>query len=94
MFGFHFLVWFLCVRGVRDTQCGFKLFSRPSAQLLFYNQHVERWFVSFRDKSKLNLNVIEKINVEFRNVRRKISDSNCNFQEILTHCRPFKQQCN
>jgi len=46
MFGFHFLVWFLCVRGVHDTQCGFKLFSRPAARLLFYNQHVERWFVA------------------------------------------------
>jgi len=45
MFGFHFLVWFLCVRGVRDTQCGFKLFSRPAARLLFWTQHVERWFV-------------------------------------------------
>ena len=45
MFGFHFLVWFLCVRGIHDTQCGFKLFSRPAARLLFYNQHVERWFV-------------------------------------------------
>ena len=20
MYGFHFLVWFLCVRGIRDTQ--------------------------------------------------------------------------
>jgi len=45
MFGFHFLVWFLCVRGISDTQCGFKLFSRQAAQLLFCNQHVERWFV-------------------------------------------------
>jgi len=45
MFGFHFLVWLLCVRGVRDTQCGFKLFSHQAARLLFCNQHVERWFV-------------------------------------------------
>ncbi|KAK2181299.1 hypothetical protein NP493_402g04013 [Ridgeia piscesae] len=43
MLGFHFLVWFLCVRGVRDTQCGFKLFTRSAAKLLFYNLHVERW---------------------------------------------------
>ena len=45
MFGFHFMVWLLCVRGVRDTQCGFKLLSRPAARLLFTNQHVERWSV-------------------------------------------------
>jgi dolichyl-phosphate beta-glucosyltransferase len=43
MFTFHFLVRFLCVRSIHDTQCGFKLFSRPAAQLLFRNQHVERW---------------------------------------------------
>jgi len=58
MFGFHFLVWFLCVRRVRDTQCGFKLFSRPAAQLLFYNQHVERWSVRLHtvsDGQKLSL---------------------------------------
>lgn len=43
MKGFHFLVWFLCVRGVRDTQCGFKLMTRPAARKLFTNLHVERW---------------------------------------------------
>ena len=43
MYGFHFLVWFLCVRGVRDTQCGFKLFTRPAAILTFTSLHVERW---------------------------------------------------
>ncbi|ESO98942.1 hypothetical protein LOTGIDRAFT_187174 [Lottia gigantea] len=43
MYGFHFLVWFLCVRGVRDTQCGFKLLTRKSAEILFSNLHVNRW---------------------------------------------------
>ncbi|XP_046369430.1 dolichyl-phosphate beta-glucosyltransferase-like [Haliotis rufescens] len=43
MYGFHFLVWFLCVRGVKDTQCGFKLMTREAAILLFSNLHVERW---------------------------------------------------
>ncbi|XP_014771051.1 dolichyl-phosphate beta-glucosyltransferase [Octopus bimaculoides] len=43
MYGFHFVVWFLCVRGVKDTQCGFKLLSREAALLLFRNLHVERW---------------------------------------------------
>jgi len=40
--GFHMLVMF-CVADVRDTQCGFKLFTRKSAQLLFSNLHIERW---------------------------------------------------
>ena len=43
MKGFHLLVWTLCVRSVRDTQCGFKLFTRRSAALLFPNLHVQRW---------------------------------------------------
>jgi len=43
MFGFHFLVWFFCVRGVKDTQCGFKLLSRRAAFRTFCNLHVERW---------------------------------------------------
>ncbi len=43
MHGFHFAVWILCVRDVKDTQCGFKLFGRRAARLLFFNQHVERW---------------------------------------------------
>lgn len=44
MYGFHFLVWFLCVRGIQDTQCGFKLLTRPAADLLFRNLHVNRWW--------------------------------------------------
>ncbi|XP_043289861.1 dolichyl-phosphate beta-glucosyltransferase [Venturia canescens] len=43
MHGFHFLVWALCVRGIRDTQCGFKLLTRESARTLFRALHVERW---------------------------------------------------
>ena len=46
MHGFHFLVWFLCVKSIRDTQCGYKLFTRDTAILLFSNLHVERWYVS------------------------------------------------
>jgi len=43
MKGFHLIVWLLCVRSVRDSQCGFKLFTRPAALLIFSNLHVERW---------------------------------------------------
>jgi len=45
MKGFHLIVWLLCVRSVRDSQCGFKLFTRPAALLIFSNLHVERWWV-------------------------------------------------
>jgi dolichyl-phosphate beta-glucosyltransferase len=44
MWGFHFLVSFVGgIHGVRDTQCGFKLFTRDTAKIVFHNQHVERW---------------------------------------------------
>lgn len=43
MYGFHFLVWLFCVRTVRDTQCGFKLFTRDAARLIFSVLHVQRW---------------------------------------------------
>jgi len=43
MYGFHTLVYVLGVHGIKDTQCGFKLFTRKSAQMLFKNLHVERW---------------------------------------------------
>jgi dolichyl-phosphate beta-glucosyltransferase len=44
MWGFHFLVRFVGgIHGIKDTQCGFKIFSRKAAALLFPSQHVERW---------------------------------------------------
>jgi len=32
MKGFHLLVQIFCVRTVKDTQCGYKLFTRSAAQ--------------------------------------------------------------
>lgn len=43
MHGFHFIVWAFAVRSIRDTQCGFKLFTRSAADVLFSSVHVERW---------------------------------------------------
>ncbi|BFF95530.1 dolichyl-phosphate beta-glucosyltransferase [Drosophila madeirensis] len=43
MHGFHTLVWLFAVRSVRDTQCGFKLFTRSTARKLFTSLHVQRW---------------------------------------------------
>ena len=41
MYGFHFLVWFLCVKGIRDTQCGFKAFRRDAARAIFCRQTLD-----------------------------------------------------
>jgi len=43
MYGFHFIVYLLAVKGIKDTQCGFKLFTRKAALTLFSSLHVERW---------------------------------------------------
>ncbi|GAB9476486.1 Dolichyl-phosphate beta-glucosyltransferase [Globisporangium polare] len=43
MHGFHLIVSTLCVRNVRDTQCGFKLFDRAAARIVFPPMHIERW---------------------------------------------------
>lgn len=43
MKGFHLLVVILCTKNVKDTQCGFKLFTRRSARVLFEVLHLERW---------------------------------------------------
>jgi dolichyl-phosphate beta-glucosyltransferase len=46
MHGFHLVVYLLSrpgVRLVKDTQCGFKLFTRSAAKLIFPNMHVEGW---------------------------------------------------
>ena len=42
-FGMHVLIVISGVRGIDDTQCGFKLFTRQACRWLFMNQHVQRW---------------------------------------------------
>lgn len=41
--GFATLLNVLGVKGINDTQCGFKLFSRRAAKLLFSLMHIERF---------------------------------------------------
>ncbi|KAI3378085.1 hypothetical protein SNEBB_009455 [Seison nebaliae] len=43
MKGFHFLLRTIAVDCIRDTQCGFKLFTRKAAILTFSNMHITRW---------------------------------------------------
>lgn len=43
MYGFHLCVWVFAVKTVKDTQCGFKLLTRKSAQIIFKSLHIERW---------------------------------------------------
>jgi dolichyl-phosphate beta-glucosyltransferase len=46
MYAFHTFVFLLSspgVRGIKDTQCGFKMFSRSTARKIFPFMHVEGW---------------------------------------------------
>lgn len=38
-----FVLYVAGVWGIRDTQCGFKLYSRESARIAFDGQHLDRW---------------------------------------------------
>lgn len=43
MHSFHFFVKTLCSPRIKDTQCGFKLFTRSAVAELFTNLHLRRW---------------------------------------------------
>jgi len=43
MYGFHTILRVLGVGYIRDTQCGFKLFTRKAAREIFPSQHLTTW---------------------------------------------------
>lgn len=43
MYGLHTILQIVGVGHIRDTQCGFKLFSRSAAQRIFPAQHLPTW---------------------------------------------------
>ena len=44
MYGFHFLVWFLCVRGIKDTQVRFEGYQTLPQYLGYLNIKLHRYF--------------------------------------------------
>lgn len=70
MMGFHTYLNILGIRGIRDTQCGFKLFSRKSAHLIFTNLHTERWIFDIEALllAKLFKMPIAEVNVNWHEV--------------------------
>lgn len=63
MHGFHaFVIALAGGHGVRDTQCGFKLFTRASALRLFTSQHIDQWAFDVELlylATKLNMPIVE-----------------------------------
>eukprot|EP00834_Sanchytrium_tribonematis_P009031 NODE_1398_length_1150_cov_0.872502.p1 type:complete len:281 gc:universal NODE_1398_length_1150_cov_0.872502:1066-224(-) len=43
MYSFHLIVYIFGVRSINDTQCGFKLFKRKAAQMIFKNARIDRF---------------------------------------------------
>jgi dolichyl-phosphate beta-glucosyltransferase len=43
MRGFHIAIMLLISRNIKDTQCGFKFFTRNAAKQLFSGLHLKRW---------------------------------------------------
>ena len=43
MYGLHTILRIVGVGHIRDTQCGFKLFSRRAARAIFPHQHLATW---------------------------------------------------
>jgi len=43
MKGFHLVVLLTAGPGIKDTQCGFKMFTRAAARKLFTNIRLKRW---------------------------------------------------
>ncbi len=40
---FQMCSWLVCKSEIQDTQCGFKLYTRDTAKLIFRDLHLERW---------------------------------------------------
>ena len=70
MKGFHFLVAILCSKKVQDTQCGFKLFTRATAEILFRTLHIEGWAFDVE-----LIYVAESLGVSIKEVFKKISSA-------------------
>lgn len=60
MRAFHLFVSILVSSSIRDTQCGFKLFTKDAAKAVFGQLHLRRWafdteVVLLCDKQKIHL---------------------------------------
>ena len=66
---FNLVIRILGVRGIKDTQCGFKLFTRSAADAVFPNVVIERWTLAVEAlliARKLSLR-IDEIPVDWAN---------------------------
>ena len=69
---FHMLVWLVGVRGIQDTQCGFKLFRMDKMRPIFETQRIERFAfdVELVKRVRRADGVIAEVPVEWHGGRR------------------------
>jgi dolichyl-phosphate beta-glucosyltransferase len=86
---FNSLVNLLLIDGVKDTQCGFKLFEASLAKYLFFHQTINRFsfdveLIYLASRSKIK---IKEVGVEWENVKGSkvnlITDSTRMFLDLL-----------
>lgn len=70
MYGFHTILRLLGVGHIRDTQCGFKLFTRKAAQQIFPSQHLTTWIfdVEILLLAKMLSIPVEEVPIEWHEV--------------------------
>jgi len=70
MYGFHTILRVLGVGHIRDTQCGFKLFTRKAAQQIFPSQHLTTWIfdVEILLLAKMLSIPVEEVPIEWHEV--------------------------
>jgi len=70
MYGFHTILRVLGVGHIRDTQCGFKLFTRKAAQQIFPSQHLTTWIfdVEILLLAKMHSIPVEEVPIEWHEV--------------------------
>jgi dolichyl-phosphate beta-glucosyltransferase len=86
MWAFHMCVAALCSRKIRDTQCGFKLFTAHAAKLLFSNLHLQRWAFDIElvtIAQSLSIPIVE-VGVQWREVDGSKLDTGSKWSLLVT----------
>ena len=85
MYSFHFILKTLGVGHIRDTQCGFKLFSREAARSIFPHQHLNGWIfdVEILLPAKTQCILVEEVAINWSEVPESLRDSLLMFRDLL-----------
>ena len=85
---FNFAVRLIAIKGIKDTQCGFKLFSKKATLIIFPKQQVFRWgfdveLLFIAKKKKLNIKEVPIVWIN--NEQSKVSPVKDAFSLVSDH---------